>query len=169
MRGRRYAFFLSSRVRHTHQETDQVDEPTRRMFAFIRRPVLHGRFAGACSRDLRIGPTSTNGPLHTMQTLPEVQLGTTKVDNFRYFAGKLRTLRKTTPFDEGSKLNKFQTERLCHWPTNRDLLVEGAQDIGHPSFLPLNSSKNGFRAPFAHVLLFTRSKSDRSNAENRSK
>ena len=98
-----------------------------------------------------------------------VQLGTTKVDNFRYFAGKLRTLRKTTPFDEGSKLNKFQTERLCRWPTNRDLLVEGAQNIGHPSFLPLNSSKNGFRAPFAHVLLFTRSKSDRSNAENRSK
>ena len=98
-----------------------------------------------------------------------VQLGTTKVDNFRYFAGKPRTLRKTTPFDEGSKLNKFQTERLCRWPTNRDLLVEGAQNIGHPSFLPLNSSKNGFRASFAHVLLFTRSKSDRSNAENRSK
>ena len=74
----------------------------------------------------------------------EIQLGTTKVDNFRYFAGKLRTLRKTTPFDEGSNLNKFQTKRLCHWPTNRDLLVEGAQNIGHPSFLPLNSSKNGF-------------------------
>ena len=72
-----------------------------------------------------------------------LQLGTA-VDNVRDFAGELRTLWKTTPFDEGSNLNKSQTERLCRWPTNRDLLVEEAQNIGHPSFLPLNSSKNSF-------------------------